>query len=81
MKAIYRAYALAVSGTNAYVCGDADTLYHGIQQVTAAKRGADADHRGYLHRCPFFLCHQTRCRRARVSEALASRAGRGRADP
>ena len=61
------AYALAVSGTNAYVCVDADTLCHGIQQVTAAKRGADADHRGYLHRCPFVLCDQTRCRRARVS--------------
>ena len=29
---------LAVSGTNAYVCLDADTLCYGIQQVIAAKR-------------------------------------------
>jgi cAMP phosphodiesterase len=31
------AYALAVTGTNAYVCLDAGTLYHGISQAIAAK--------------------------------------------
>jgi cAMP phosphodiesterase len=31
------AYALAVTGTNAYVCLDAGTLYHGISRAIAAK--------------------------------------------
>ena len=31
------AYAVAVAGTNAYVCLDAGTLYHGIRQALAAK--------------------------------------------
>src|SRR4029077_13383551 len=31
------AYALAVYGTNAYVCLDAGTLYYGIKQAIAAK--------------------------------------------
>src|SRR5258708_24945445 len=31
------AYALAVTGTNAFVCLDAGTLYYGIRQAIAAK--------------------------------------------
>src|SRR4029434_4818428 len=31
------AYALAVTGTNAYVCLDAGTLYYGIRKAIAAK--------------------------------------------
>jgi hypothetical protein len=47
------AYALAASRTNAYVYFDAYTLCYGILQAIAAKRGADADQRGHLPRCPF----------------------------